>query len=146
MSKSFKSTPSKPATPATTTTFVEQPLSFEKNVEYNPWSERKRMEATEAANDFVAMVQRLTHGEPPSNQQMGHALKMSQDVLHRETENPHLNTKARSMLYHLDEMMATFESMLVNKNKDELFQKFWLSSVSAGKELKERYNIYTYAI
>lgn len=140
MSKSFKTAPAATAsrTAAASTTFVDRPLNLEKRTDANPNVERKRMQASEAATDFVSMVKVLSRGDPPSNQQMGHAIKMSQDVLHRETENPHLDSKAKTLLYHVNELLDTFEAILVKKNKDEVFQKFWLSSMRTGKELRER--------
>lgn len=117
------------------TRFVSQPLNLQKDVSRNPNVERKKREATDAAADIVSILQTLSAGQPPNNDQMEYMIERARRVLQVETKNPNLDSKARIFIENLIELFNATESIIVNKNGNQDFQNFTLYFIRSIRDL-----------
>jgi len=130
MSKSFKA-----ETKKAETKFVSEPLKLEKDVTYNPNVAQKRKEASDAAADIVSIIQTLSSGHPPNNEQMEYMIDRARRVLKIEVKNPNLDAKAQLFIEHLVDLFDSCESILIKKNANEDFQKFLVYFIRSTRDL-----------
>lgn len=120
------------------TRFVAEPLNLKKDVSQNPYVAQKRREATEAAADIVSIIQTLSAGRPPNNDQLGFLLDRSRNVLVEERNNPNLDTKAQTMLTHMEDFVNAFDTLIKNKNADEDFQRLLIYLFRSVRDLSAK--------
>lgn len=121
------------------TKFVAQPLNLQKDSSRNPNVVQKRKEATDAAADIVSILQTLSAGQPPNNDQMEYMIERARRVLEIETKNPNLDSKAQQFINHLIDLFNSIESIIVNKNGNQDFQNFTLYFIRSIRDLSMKY-------
>lgn len=117
------------------TKFVSEPLNLQKDTSRNPNVVYKRKEASDAAADIVSILQTLSAGQPPNNEQMEYMIERARKVLQVETKNPNLDSKAQQFIEHLIDLFNALESIIVNKNANHDFQNFTLYFIRSIRDL-----------